>query len=147
MVYFFIRRFIAPCFWTIMLGNSWESLDFKEIKTVNPKGNQSWIIIERTDVETEVLILWSHNVKNWLIGKGPDAGKDWRQEKGTTEDEIFRWHHWLNGHEFEQTQGVGDGQGSVVYCSPGGLKELDMTEWLNWTEPLVVSVIFSSHWD
>ena len=134
MVYFFIRRFIAPCFWTIMLENSWESLDFKEIKTVNPKGNQSWIIIERIDVETEALILWSRNVKNWLIGKGPDAGKDWRQEeKGTTEDEMVQWHHWLNGHEFEQTQGVDDGQGSVVYCSPGGLKELDTTEWLNWT--------------
>ena len=79
-------------------------------------------------------ILWSPDVKNWLIRKDPDAGKDWRQEeKGTTEDEMVGWHHWLNGHEFEQAQGVGDGQGGLLCCSPWSCKESDMTEWLNWT--------------
>ena len=97
-------------------GDSWESfLDFKEIKPVNPKRNQSWIFIERTDAEVEMLILWPFNVKNWLIGKDPDAGKDWRQvEKGATEDEMVGWHHRLNGYEFEQALGVGDGQGGGV---------------------------------
>ena len=74
-------------------------------------------------------------MKNWLIEKDPDAGKDWRQEeKGTTEDEMVGWHHQLNGHEFEQAPGIGDGQGSLVCCSPWGRKESDTTEWLNWTE-------------
>ena len=92
--------------------DSWESLgeSLKEIQAVNLKGNQSWIFIGRTDVETEAPILWPPDGKNWLIGKDPDAGKDWRQEeKGTTEDEMVRWHHWLNGHEFGQAVGVGDG--------------------------------------
>ena len=76
-------------------------LEGKEIKPVNPKGDQSWIFVERTDAEAEISILWLHDVKNWLIGKDPDAGKDWRQEeKGTTEDEMVGWHHWLNGHQF-----------------------------------------------
>ena len=88
--------------------------DRKEIKPVNPKGNQSCIFIGRTDAEAETPILWPPDVKNWLIGKDPDAGKDWRQEKGTTEDEMVGWHHWLNGHEFKQTPGVGDGQGMQV---------------------------------
>ena len=80
-------------------------------------------------------VLWPPDAKNWLIGKDPDAGKDWRQEeKGTTEDEMVGWHHWLNGHEFEQALGVGDGQGSLEYCTPWGRKELDTTKWLNWTE-------------
>ena len=91
------------CFWTIVLEKTVESpLDCKEIKPVNPKGNQSWIFIERTDVEAETLILWPPDAKNCLLGKDLDAGKDWRwEEKGTTEDEIVGWHHWLNGHEFE----------------------------------------------
>ena len=105
----------------------------KEIKPVNPKGNQSWIFIGRTDAEAPVL--WPPDGKNWLTGKDSDAGKDWRQEeKGTTEDEMVGWHHRLDGHEFEQALGVGDGQGGLVCCSPWGHKELDMTEQLNWTE-------------
>ena len=124
------------CFWTVVLEKTLESpLDYKEIKPVNPKGNQSWIFIGRTDTEAEVPILWPPNVKNWLIRKYPDAGKDWRQEeKGTTEDEMIGWHHQLNGHEFKQALGVGAGQGGLVCCSPWGLKESDTTERLNWTD-------------
>ena len=107
-------------------------LDSKEIQSVHPKENQSWIFIGRTDAEAEIPILWPPDVKNWLIGKDPDAGKDWRQEeKGTTEDEMVGWHHRLYGHEFEQAPGVGDGQGSLECCSSWGHKELDMTEQLN----------------
>ena len=108
-------------------------LDCKQIKSVNPKGNQSWIFIGRTDAEAEAPILWPPDVKNRLIGKDPDAGKDWRQEKGTTEDETVGWHHQLNGHEFEPVPGVGDGQGGLACCSPWGCKCLDMTEQMNWT--------------
>ena len=110
-------------------------LDSNEIKPVNPKRSQSWIFIGRTDVEAETPILWPSDVKNWLLGKDPDAGKDWRQEeKGMTEDEMVGWHHQLNGHEFEQAPGVGDGQGGLACCSPWGHKDSDMTEWPNWTE-------------
>ena len=106
-------------------------LDCKEIKPVKPKGNQSWIFIERTDAEAEVPILWPPDAKNWLIGKVPNTGKDWRQEeKRTTEDDMIGWHHWLNGHEFEQTLGDGEGQGSLACCRPWGCKELDTTKWL-----------------
>ena len=124
------------CFWTVVFEKTLVSpLNCKEIKPVNPKGNQSWIFIGRTDAEAETPILWPPDVKNWLIGKVPDAGKDWRQQqKGTTEDEMVGWHHWLDGHEFEQAPGVGDGQGSLACCSPWGRKESDTTEWLNWTE-------------
>ena len=88
-----------------------------------------------TDTEAEAPILWPPDVKNWLSGKDPDAGKDWRwEEKGTTEDEMVGYHHWLDGHEFEQALGIGDGQGSLVCCSLWGRKELDTTELLNWTE-------------
>ena len=115
--------------------DSWESSDCKEIKPVNSKGNQSWIFIGRTDAETGTPILWPPDAKNWVTGKDPDAGKNWRQKKkGMTEDEMVGWHHWLDGHEFEQALGVGDGQGGLVCCSPWGCKELDMTERLNWTE-------------
>ena len=109
-------------------------LDCKEIKPVNPKGNQSRVFIGRTDVEAETLILWPPDAKSWFIWKDPDAGKDWRQEKGMTEDEMVGWHHQLSGHEFEQTPKVGDGQGDLACCSPWGCKELDMTEWteLKW---------------
>ena len=119
-------------FWTVLLEKTLESpLDCKKIKPVNPKGNQSWIFNGRTGAEAP--ILWPPVAKNWLIGKDPDAGKDWRQEKkGTTEDEMVGWHHWLNGHEFEQALGVGDGEGSLVCCSPWGPKESDTTEQLNW---------------
>ena len=110
-------------------------LGCKEIKPVNPKGNQSWLFIGRIDVEAETPILWPPDEKNWLLGKDPDAGKDWREEeKGTTEDEMVGWHHRLDGHEFEQTPGVGDGKGSLECCSPWGHKELDTTEQLNWTD-------------
>ena len=107
-------------------------LDCKEIQPVNRKGNQSWISIGRTNAEAEAPILWPPDVKNWLIWKDPDAGKDWGQEeKGTTEAEIVGWHHWLNGHEFEQASGVGDGQG-LVCCISWGDRESGMTEQLNW---------------
>ena len=122
------------CFWTVMLEKTVESpLDWK-IKPVNPKGNQPWIFIGRTDSEAEIPIVWPPVVKNWLIGKNSDAGKDWRQEeKGTTEDKTVGWHHQLCGHEFEQAPWVGDGQGSLACCSPCGHKESDMTKQMNWT--------------
>ena len=123
------------CFWTVALEKSLESpLDGKEIKPVDPKGNQSWIFIGRTDAEAETPVLWSPDTKSWLIWKDPDAGKDWRQEKGTTEDEMVGWHHRLDGHKFEEAPGVDDGQGSLTCCSPWGSKELNTTERLNWTE-------------
>ena len=110
-------------------------LDCKEIQPVHSKGNPSWIFIGRTDAEAETPIVWPPDVKNWLIGKDPDAGKDWRwEEKGRTEDEMVGWHHQLNGHEFEQASGVGDGQGNLACCSPWGHKGSDTTEWLNWIE-------------
>ena len=126
------------CFWTVVLEKTLESpLGCKEIKLVNPRGNQSWIFIGRTDAEAETPVLWPLDAKNWLTGKDPDAGKDWRQEeKGTTEDEMVGWHHQLNRHEFEQAPWLSDRQGSLVYCSPWGHKELDTTERLNWTEYL-----------
>ena len=124
------------CFWTVVLEKTLESLlDSKEMQPVHSKGNQSWILIGRTDAEAETLILSPHDVKNWLICKDPDAGKDWRwEEKGTTEGEMVGWHHRLNGHEFEQTLGVGDGQRGLACCDSWGHKESDTTEWLNWTE-------------
>ena len=123
-------------FWTVVLEKTLESpLDCKEIQPVNPKGVQSWVFIGRTDVEAEIPILWPPNMKSWLIGKDPDAGKDWGQEeKGMTEDEMVGWHHWLNGHGFRQTPGVGDGQGGLVCCGSWGHKESDTAERLNWTE-------------
>ena len=124
------------CFWTVVLEKTLESpLDRKEIQPVHSKGNKSWVFIGRTDAEAEAPILWPPDVKNWRLGKDPDAGKDWRQEeKGMTEDEMVGWHHWLDRNEFEQALGVSDGQESLAYCSPWVHKELDMTEWLNWTE-------------
>ena len=123
------------CFYTVVLEKILESpLDCKEIQPVHLKGDQSWVFIGRTDVEAETLLLWPLDVKSWLIGKDPDAGKDWRQEeKGTTEDEMVGWHHQLNGHGFGWTPGVGDGQGGLVCCSSWGRKELDTTKRLNWT--------------
>ena len=110
------------------------SLDWKEIQPVHPKGDQSWVFIGRTDIEAETPILWLPHGKSWLIGKDPDAGKDWEQEeKGTIEDEMVGWHHWHNGHGFGWTLGGGDGQGGLACCGSCGCKELDMTERLNWT--------------
>ena len=119
------------CFWTMVLVKTLESpLDCKEIKPVNPKKNQPWIFIGRT--EAEALILWPPDEKSQLIGKDPGAGKDWRQEvKGVTEDEMVGWHHRLDGHEFEQTPRDSEGQRSLACCSPWGCKELVTTEQLN----------------
>ena len=121
------------CFGTVVLEKTLESpLDCKEIKPVNPKGNQSWIFIGKTDAEAEVPVLWPPDLKSQITGKDPDAGKDWRkEEKGTTEDEMVGWHHWLNGHESEQDSGDAEGQGSLVCCSLQGCKKSDMTEQLN----------------
>ena len=118
------------CFWTVVLVKTLESpLDCKEIKPVNPKGNQSWIVIGRT--EAEAPILRPLDAKSWLIGKDPDAGKDWMQEeKGTTEDKMAGWHHWLNEHEFEQAPGDGDGQGCLV-AAVHSVAKSDTTDRLN----------------
>ena len=128
------------CFWTVVLEKTFQSLlDYKEIKAVSPKGNQSWIFIRKTD--TEAPILCPSDVKSQLIRKDPDAGKDWGQEeKGTTEDEMAGWHHQLNAQEFGWTLRVGDGQGGLACCSSWGCKELDTTEQLNWSE-LIRSVL------
>ena len=134
-------------FCTVVLEKTLESfLDCKEIQTVHLKGDQSWVFIGRTDVEAETPILWPPDAKSWLIWKDPDVGKDWRrEEKGTTEDEMVGWHHQLNGHEFGWTPGVGDGQGVLECFSPWGRKQLDTTEWLNWTEELLYQHLISQH--
>ena len=122
------------CFWIVVMEKTFESpsLDCKEIKPVNPKGNQPWIFTGWTDVEAEVPILWLPDAKCWLIRKDPDAGKDWRQgKKGMTEDEMVGWYHQFSGHEFEQALRDGEGQGSLECYSPWGCKESDKTEWLN----------------
>ena len=107
------------CFWIVVLEKTLEILlDCKEIQPVHPKGDQSWVFIESTDAEAETPTLLPPHAKSWLIGKDPDAGRDWRQEKGMTEDEVVGWHHQLNGHEFDQAPGVGDGQGSLASYSP-----------------------------
>ena len=126
------------CFWTVVLEKTLESpLDCKEIQPVNPKGNQSWVFIGRTDAKAKTPVLWPPDAKGWLTGKDSDAGRDLGQEeKVLTEDEMAVWHHRLNAYEFEWTPGVGDGQGGLVCCSSCGRKESDTTEWLNWTEPL-----------
>ena len=126
----------VPCSWclqTLVLAKTRENpLDGKEIKSVNTKGNKPWIFIGRTDAEAESPILWPPEVKNWLIGKDPDAGKDWRQEeKRATEDEIVGWHHQLKGLESEKTPGDSKVNGGLVCCSLWGFKESNMTEWLN----------------
>ena len=123
------------CFWTVVLKKALENpLDCKEIQPVHPKGKQSWMFIGRTDAEAETPISGPPDAKSWLIGKDPDAGKDWGQEeKGMTEDEIG-WHHWLNGHEFGWTLGVGDGQGGLVCCGSWGHRvRHDLATELNWT--------------
>ena len=114
------RRLISP-------------LDGKEIKPLNPKRNQSWIFIGRTDAEADFqyLATWCEELTHW---KRPDARKDWGQEKGVIEDEMVGWHHWLNGHEFEQTPGASQGQGHMLYCCSWSYKESDTTEWLNHTD-------------
>ena len=124
------------CFWTVVLEKTLKSpLDCKVIQPVHQKGDQSWVFIGRTDVEAETPILWPPHAKSWVIWKDSDAGKDWGQEeKGTTEDEVLGWHYRLDGHGFGWIPGTGDGQGGLARCGSWGRKELDMTEWLNWTE-------------
>ena len=123
------------CFWTVVLEKTLESpLDCKEIQPVHSE-DQPWDFFGRTDAKAEIPILWPPYTKSWLIGKDSDAGRDWGQEeKGSTEDEMAAWHHRLNGHEFQWTLGVGDGQGGLAFCNSWGRKELDTTERLNWTE-------------
>ena len=111
----------------------WESFGHQGDQTSQSKGNQPWIFSGRTDAEAEVPIIWSPDAKNWLIGKDPDAGENWRQKKRATKDEMVGWHHQFNRHEFEQTPGDSEEQGSLSCCSPWGHKELDTTEQLNWT--------------
>ena len=128
----------AECWRTVVLEKTLKSsLDSKEIQPVYHKGNQSWIFIGRTFAEAETPILWPPDVKKWLIGKDPNAGKDWRlEEKGTTEDERAGWHHRLDGREFEWTLGVGDGQGGLACCNSWSHRETWLSDWteLNWTE-------------
>ena len=123
------------CFWTVVLEKTLESpLDCKEIPPVHSKGYQSCVFFGRNDAKAETPVLWLPHAKSWLIGKDSDAGRDWGQEKGTIEDEMAGWNHWLDGCESEWTPGVGDGQGGLVCCDSWSRKELDTTEQLNWTD-------------
>ena len=124
------------CFWTVVLEKTLESpLDCKEIQPVHPEEDQSWVFFGRNDAKAETPVLWPPHAKSWLTGKDSDAERDWGQEeKGTTEDEMAGWHHGLDGHESEWTPGVGDWQGGLACCYSWGHKELDTTQWLNWTE-------------
>ena len=128
------RKLSTEEFWTafeLWLEKTHESpLDCQKIQPVHSKGDQSWVFFGRTDAKAP--ILWPSHEKNWLIGKDPDAWKDWRQKKkGMTEYEIVGWHHWLNGHEFEEALGDGDGQASLACCSPWSRKQSDKTERLH----------------
>ena len=125
--------------WRRLLRIPWTA---KRSNQVPPKGDQSWVFTGRTD-EAETPILWPPDAKSWLIGKDPDAGKDrGQEEKGTREDEMVGWHHWLNGHGFGWTLGVGDGQGGLECCSSWGYKESDTTEWLNGTELRGLKILY-----
>ena len=124
------------CFWTVVLGKTLESpLDCKEIQPVHSNGDQSWVFFGRNDAKAETPILWAPHVKHWFTGKYPDAGRDWAQEeKGTTEDEMVGWHHWLDGREFGWTPGVGDGQGGLACCNSWGRRVgHNWATKLNWT--------------
>ena len=132
------RAFRDCMVWAVWSAENYTSKslsDYKEIQPVHPKGDQSWVFTGRTDVEAETPVLWPRDSKSWLMGKDPDAGKDWGQEdKGTTEDEMVGWHHRLNGHEFGEAPGVGDEQGGLACCGSWGHKESDTTDQLNGTE-------------
>ena len=122
------------CFWTVVLEKTLESpLDCKEIQPVHSEGDQPWVFFGRTDAKAETPVLWPPHANSWLIGKDSDAERDWGQEeKGTTEDEMAVWYHWLDGGEFEWTLGVGDGQGGLACCNSWVAKSWT---WLsNWTE-------------
>ena len=134
-----IKALWAPknwCFWTVVLEKTLESsLDWKEIQPVHSEGDQPWVFFGRNDAKAKTPVLWPPHAKSWLTGKDPDAGRDWGQEeKGTREDEMAGWHHWLNGHESQWTPGVGDGQGGLACWDTWGRKESDMTERLSWSE-------------
>ena len=137
------------CFWTVVLEKILESpLDCKEIQPVHSKGDQFWVFFGRTDAKAETPRLWPPHAKSWLIGKDSDARRDWSQEeKGTTEDEMAGWHHWLDGHEFGWTPEVGDGQGGLAWCNSWVIKESDTTKQLNWAElkykPLIWNIQIS----
>ena len=124
------------CFWTVVLEKTIESpLDCKEIQPVHSEGHQPWDFFGRNDAKAETPVLWPPHAENWLIGKDPDAGRDWGQEEeGMTEDEMAGWHHRLDGREFEWTPGVGDGQGGLACFDSWGCKESDTTEQLNWLD-------------
>ena len=124
------------CFWTVVLEKTLESpLDFREIQPVHSEGEQLWDFFGRNDAKAETAVLWPPHAKSWLIGKYPDAGKDWGQEaKAMPEDEMAGWHHWLDGLEFGWTLGVGDGQGGLACCNSWGHNKLDTTERLKETE-------------
>ena len=132
------------CFWTVVLEKTLQSpLDYKEIQIVHSIGDQSWVFFGRNDVKAETPVLWPPHVKSWLIGKDSDAGRDWEQEeKEMTEDERAWCYHWLSGHEFVWTLGVGDGQGGLASYSSWGRKESDTTEWLNWTDTLLGLILW-----
>ena len=134
------------CLQTVVLEKTPESpVDSKEIKPVNLKGNQPWIFVGRTDAEAEAPVFWSSGVNSWLIGKFPDAGKDWRQkEKRLSEDEMAGWHHQCNGRELGQTLGDGEGHGGLVCCSPWGRKESDTTERLSNNSPWCLHCPYSA---
>ena len=128
------------CFWTVVLDKTLESpLDCKEIQPVHSEGDQPWDFFGRNDAKAETPVLWPPHAKSWLTGKDSDAGRDWgKEEKGTTEDEMAGRHHWLDGHESEWTPRVGDGKGGLASCDSWGRKESDTTEWLNWTELILM---------
>ena len=139
----YMTTFTLPknwCFWTVVLEKTLESpLDCKEIQPVHSEGDQPWDFFGRNYAKVETPVLWPLHAKSWLLGKDPDAGRDWgREEKGMTEDERAGWHHWLDGRESQWTPGVCDGQGGLACRNSWGRKELDMTEWLIWSDTVLV---------
>ena len=144
-IWIFVSK-VIPLLFNRLLEKTLESpLDCKEIQPVHSEGDQPWVFFGRNDAKAEAPVLWPPHVKCWLIGKDCDAGRDWGQEeKGTIEDEMAGWHHWLNGREFGWTPGDGDGQGGLACCDSWGCKEWDTTEWLNWTELNYILLYLSS---
>ena len=145
--YLIRSKLMIWCFWTVVLEKTLESpLDYKETQPVHSEEDQPWDFFGKNDAKAETPVLWPPDAKSWLIGKDSDAGRDWGQEeKGTTEDEMAGWHHWVDGCESEWTPGDGDGQGGLACCDSWGRKESDTTERLNWTE-LIHFFIFFPLW-